>query len=83
MNRIEFPRDWKRWSKQNINGPPRPAYINNAAFLCKHEMVGIDVNSEINHPTLIDAVNEKDWKNLQKQFVHLSFYFALVLTLDF
>lgn len=55
---------WIRWSKK-YKDQPRPERLKNEDLLCAHNKLLLDLEAEMDKPTIAHAVTRKEWDLLR------------------
>ncbi|KAF8892462.1 hypothetical protein BD779DRAFT_1770408 [Infundibulicybe gibba] len=59
----QFLKEWKQWL-QKPTDVIRPCSINNAAFICEHNLLGLDPNSSVDMSDSFTIIERNDWNTL-------------------
>ncbi|GAA5957689.1 hypothetical protein JCM3765_001482 [Sporobolomyces pararoseus] len=66
----EWTKKWVAWSKPTGKKdlPPRPSTLSNDSLLCKHSLLCIDLQKEVETAKTITVSTKEEWKYLKKAY---------------
>lgn len=66
----EWTKKWTRWIKSATrkDGPPRPGSVSNDSLLCRHKLLCIDLQKEVETAKSIAVATKADWQYLVKTY---------------